>query len=45
MANDAAQAAGLTYEQKERFHRYLTSLGNDDLTYQELVDIALQFKN
>lgn len=45
MANDAAQAVGLDYEQKERFHRYLTSLGNDDLTYQELVEIARQFKS
>jgi hypothetical protein len=43
-ANDAADKAGLNADEKQKFHRHLTSLGDNNLSYGKLLSIAKGFK-
>jgi len=44
-ANNAAKYWELNARQKQAFHRELTSMGNDDLSYEKLKEIAYRHRN
>jgi len=44
-ANEAASKAKLSQQERQDFHRYLTSLSDDELNYHDLVALAKHFKH
>lgn len=44
MANQAAREVGLNASEKQAFHRDLTSRGNNNLSYGDLLSIARGFR-
>lgn len=44
-ANQAAAQVGLNQNQKQAFHRTLTGMGDNNLSFSQLVSIAKDHKN